>query len=413
MDTGKQTAAEKSGNIVLNVVLRASPIIAGFIGAFLVGGVVIGLLLSSNISKKQQKVAQKQLELLLHRLNGTTTNSSQLFMPQKLELIKHLNAPHTGINVTTVHIPGVPYPYNASLVKGRHDNYLLFFRHDVYGAVDLEHPDVSFETYISVVELDPCFTPISEYITIDTGSKYSEDPRAFYVQDRLFLIYNDLIPSMKYGRRMMLCEIDPNTFSVKKIKSLDLNMRDIEKNWMPFVPPVQEKDSAQEEGPAINFVYSINPLCILSLKNLNSQLTWLQGSQEKSTLRLINWERRWGSLKGSTPAQLVDGEYLTFFHSTFFDDITHSTCYVMGAYTFEKNPPHRITAMSKWPLTFPTIYDTPYGISGNKNLKCVFPAGFVVDGDQIHISCGENDSAVKIVTLSKQILKGNMQQFPF
>ena len=76
----------------------------------------------------------------------------------------------------------------------------------------------------------------------------------------------------------------------------------------------------------------------------------------------------------------------------------------MGAYTFEKQPPFRITKISKYPIV----------CKETKNKKIVFPCGFVVDHkedrDRIHLSYGENDNKAKIMSLDKQTLMQSMKE---
>ena len=117
----------------------------------------------------------------------------------------------------------------------------------------------------------------------------------------------------------------------------------------------------------------------------------------------------WGPLRGGTQAQLVDGQYLGFFHSYFIDS-RKVAWYLMGAYTFEAEPPFRITGISPYPILFDGIYETE-----PKNTSCldkyiIYPAGFVTeerDGKKvIQVTCGENDSAIKVVSFDQeQLLK--------
>jgi predicted GH43/DUF377 family glycosyl hydrolase len=80
----------------------------------------------------------------------------------------------------------------------------------------------------------------------------------------------------------------------------------------------------------------------------------------------------------------------------------------MGAYTFEEKPPFRVTAISHYPILFKGIYDSPILNTASPKKRVIFPCGFVEekrDGKElIHISCGENDTATKIVTVDKKAL---------
>jgi hypothetical protein len=87
----------------------------------------------------------------------------------------------------------------------------------------------------------------------------------------------------------------------------------------------------------------------------------------------------------------------------------------MGAYTFEAHPPFRITGISNHPILFRGIFDTPYINTASLDKRVIFPSGFVLEKQQnkelIHVACGENDSAVKIITLDKEKLIKSMNRF--
>jgi hypothetical protein len=183
-------------------------------------------------------------------------------------------------------------------------------------------------------------------------------------------------------------EVDLEQKSLGTIHSLNINSRRVEKNWSPFV----------YEGKS-HFIYSITPHRILTYPSLQSA-----NLGAESILSENDWSRQlWGSPRGGTPAQLVNGEYLSFFHSA-FEDHRGVVWYTMSAYTFEATPPFRITRISPHPITFHGIYDSPHRDIANSRVRCIYPAGFVTDDDKIHLSCGENDSAIKIITMDKQAL---------
>lgn len=64
---------------------------------------------------------------------------------------------------------------------------------------------------------------------------------------------------------------------------------------------------------------------------------------------------RYGELRGGTPALLVRGEYLTFFHSKRRVHGRRMT-YFVGAYTFQSDFPFGITSISKHPIVADTFY---------------------------------------------------------
>lgn len=120
-----------------------------------------------------------------------------------------------------------------------------------------------------------------------------------------------------------------------------------------------------------------------------------------------------GKPRGGSAAKIVGNEYLAFFHSSFCDD-DGINWYIMAAYTFEAKPPFRITAVSNYPILFKGIYDSPPLNTANPLARCVFPGTFACetrDGKElIHLPCGENDSAVKIITIDKVALLKSMKK---
>jgi hypothetical protein len=121
---------------------------------------------------------------------------------------------------------------------------------------------------------------------------------------------------------------------------------------------------------------------------------------------------KWGIPRGGTPAILIDGEYLSFFHSS-FEDEKGIIWYIMGAYTFASVPPFQMTRISPCPFLFKGIYSTPHGEIANPKIRSIYPAGLIYerrDGrDVIAVSCGENDSAIKIISMDKQALFSSLQ----
>jgi len=307
-------------------------------------------------------------------------------------------------NVKTLSISGVQAPYNASIIESENNEYLLFFRYDLLGDVKIASKiKKPYRTYIASVKLDREFNQIGSPTVINTESDFSEDPRVVQIEGDYFLVYNDLEQGTPVEcRTMRVACLNKQDLKVKYRLNLDLNFQILEKNWVPFV----HQDSTQ--NPQLYFGYSISPHKILKLNNLKQNLMTGFVFPNKVALQNLKWNGKWGHPRGGTPARLVDGEYLAFFHSSFKDAKSMMFYYVMGAYTFENHPPFRITRISKFPITFKSMYDTPYANTASLSKRVIFPSGYVIEKKEgkewIHISCGENDSGVKIVTLDKEAL---------
>jgi predicted GH43/DUF377 family glycosyl hydrolase len=314
----------------------------------------------------------------------------------------------TGVvtGVTKIELNEVKAPYNASLIEDK-DGYLLFFRYDVKEKVKFGNQNFPFKSFIGVAGLDKKFKQIRPISTIDTRSQFSEDPRIIKLGDDFFLSYNDLANNSIYSRTIRMARLT-DEFKVKYILDLDQHIQPIEKNWVPFVYP------SENEGSQIFFGYSINPHKIMKMKDPTKNTLEHELFTNEVCFQNLPWFHAWGVLRGGTPARLVDGKYLAFFHSSFKED--GNIWYVMAAYTFEAKPPFRVDAISEYPILFKGIYDSPPQNTAHSKLRCIFPAGFAldtVDGKEvIHVSCGENDCAVKIVTLDKEQLLKSLKPIP-
>ena len=90
----------------------------------------------------------------------------------------------------------------------------------------------------------------------------------------------------------------------------------------------------------------------------------------------------------------------------------------MGALTFEAKPPFYIKRISRYPIIFRDCYTAHNECAepwGGPNVKYVlFPGGFVTEkvNDQgvIVLACGENDRAIRIVTMNKKKLLKNLRK---
>lgn len=301
------------------------------------------------------------------------------FLPGALK-----NIPLIDAKVTNVSIRNILAPYNASMVE-HNGNYLLFFRYDT----KVENGERPYYTNIGCVQLDKNFQQTEkEFVRIDTKSNFSEDPRVLKAGKNLLLSYNDFLPNNYFKRSIHLTSLHPETLEAAYFTNFHIDKKPVEKNWTPFV-----------HEDALYFDYYLTPRQTLKIPSPERpDVEFLEKVWQK-----FPWSQKWGFPRGGAPACRVGGEYLSFFHSA-FEDSKGVSWYVMAAYTFEENPPFRIKAISPYPILFKGIYDSPILNTARISQRAVFPAGFVIDQDQIHISLGENDSAVKILSLDKNML---------
>ena len=298
-----------------------------------------------------------------------------------------------------IHLEDFPDAWNPSIIQVD-EGFLLSFRYT---------PDRDYQpwlSYIGIVLLDDSFQQISKPELLSPRLKNSktpsqaEDARIFRYQDRLFLIYNDnvdiIYPSYSERRDMFIAELlytnDHFTLSppLKLVYEEKYNSQFWQKNWVPF-----EKDGT------LLLSYSINPHEVL-YPNLTTGVCY----PCYETSPPIRWN--FGTLRGSSAALLVDGEYLAFFNSgtitsspaSWGTDMWH---YFMGAYTFSAEPPFEITRMTPVPIIGDDFY-TP----SNSPKRVIFPGGFVVSDSVIYVAYGKDDREIWIATLDKALLKNTM-----
>ncbi len=294
---------------------------------------------------------------------------------------------------TRIQLDRFPNAFNPSIFKTE-EGLLLLFRY----CPDLEHqPSVS---QIGIVLLNDRLQPISEPELLPTRApdsptpSQSEDARLFSYRGRIFLIYNDGIETYGfYGRRdMFIAELlyEDGHFTLSSPLKLVYGSKHhtqwCQKNWLPF-----------EWNNTLLMIYSINPHEILRPNLYDGSCYFFH-----ETHAPLDWAH--GTLRGSSPPQLVDGEYLAFFHSGIVTsspasrhwDLWH---YFMGAYTFSASPPFAITKISPAPLMAEGFYTT-----SSHPKRVIFPGGFAVMDSTIYLAYGKDDAEIWIATLDKEAL---------
>jgi predicted GH43/DUF377 family glycosyl hydrolase len=292
-------------------------------------------------------------------------------------------------------LPNFPGAFNPSILKAK-SGYILIFRYC---------PNVYWDPWLNVIGvalLDDAYNLISEPQILLTGlnqccvKSQSEDPRIFSYQDRLYLIYNDTVdvsrPWFRDRRDMYIAELicKEGQFSlfhpIKLFYEHRYHTQYWQKNWTPFV-----------WNERLFLSYSVNPHEIL-FPNLNDGACY----PCYETASSLDWS--FGVIRGSSPSILVDGEYLSFFHSghQLQSSVSEGQTfwhYFMGAYTFSPNPPFELRKISPEPIVGEEFYTLSHHWK-----KVVFPGGFVVSGSKIVLAYGKNDDEIWIAELDKKML---------
>lgn len=293
--------------------------------------------------------------------------------------------------IHNIDIPGFPGAYNSSLLSYE-DGYLLAFRHDTFKWPIHANP-IDFCQHIGIIKLDKNFSPISPATILSELGYRSYDPRLVQVGNAIYVVYAAAPPGLNsslLGSQMCLAQLHPSEdeFIVGLPTRLNTYPQNcFEKNWVPFV---------YEDNLFLG--YTINPFKILSPNLVTGGCQCLY-----TTAPSISW--KYGSIHGGTPAVLVDNEYLGFFESSCN---YYGYTYFIGAYTFEAEPPFRLTRISTEPFSHSDFFSTPR--NGLTDRRVVFPAGLVVEDDVLYISYGENDAGTKILEIDKRLLYDSMQE---
>lgn len=318
---------------------------------------------------------------------------------QRLETI---NPPYYWVQ--TIHMPKI---FNPSLAV-YNNRTLIAYRSGRYNSVvkfawmspDRTYIDFKAELF-GLSPWDSLSIPINRLIEDNRESTpfnaLQEDPRLLSLSDGTILLTyavflgNERVDGMK-GFKQCLNIARYNQAS-KKLEFQDSLLFNVsfsgkvnQKNWIPF-----------EYKESLMFIVSIDPLHIVKctgVSSSNSHLGTLETVyNDTSGQRKLPWKRLYGvPLRGGTPAILVRGVYLSFFHTASHFQYPHQiVTYFMGALTFCPEPPFRHQAVSSLPIAKYNFYSGQYT---NKYTDFVlFPSGILMDDDGEHIlvSFGHQD----------------------
>ncbi|MBS0604492.1 MAG: hypothetical protein JSS60_05575 [Verrucomicrobia bacterium] len=298
-----------------------------------------------------------------------------------------------------IEIPGHPCAFNPSIIRWKGSLLMSFRSYD---------PKTHSTNPMGLIWLDENFNPIGTPQIFELPFKNpvlvskQQDPRLITVGERLFLVYNNIKEDVTHRemRRMFIVELfhEAETFRASEPECLmhfegENEMR-YEKNWVPF-----------EFNGELHLGYSIIPHRILRpLLGTNTCETAYE------TKKPFKWD--WGVPRGGTQAFADGDHYIAFFHSWTDVPTVQSggkkiSHYVMGAYTFDSKPPFSLIAVSPEPIVAHDFYRPPYYKTW-KPLRCVFPAGIVLDEDFVWVSYGRQDNEVWIIKIDKKGLLNSL-----
>ena len=281
------------------------------------------------------------------------------------------------------------------------------------------------------------------HVKEDVKEIEGEDPRLFVLNGRLWVVFCKRYPRQKPEIQVSFAELSilqamnaGNAMAEVEIKFpvIDVDYKkeqpgSDQKNWSPF----------DWQDGSVLFVATIEPLRVVkvdtsviggSVGGGNDRKSVMVEGRTVSVSSADSSKRQtdnfpFGELRGGTPAVLVassfgEGQsYLSFFHASNepmeppggkprYTDVLKT--YSMGAYLFSPKPPYELQAMSRHPITHPSMYSGPW-----PNLPwayyhmdyIVFPTNLVVVGGQdgggeILLQYGHQDRETCVATLSLQ-----------
>jgi predicted GH43/DUF377 family glycosyl hydrolase len=164
---------------------------------------------------------------------------------------------------------------------------------------------------------------------------------------------------------------------------------DIEKNWLWFWP-------GAEDAPHLVYGANGEHVVVRFDGKFHKEHEW-------RTRFTPEWA--WGVVRGGTPPVRFGREYWTFFHSSLPLATKYRRRYFMGAYSFEAEPPWRVTQVTTRPLLAASDEDEWWP----QKPLVVFPCGAVLQGSTWLVSMGVNDLKCAWMKVPHLELAGRMR----
>lgn len=236
---------------------------------------------------------------------------------------------------------------------------------------------------VGLCELDSDFRVLRDAVlepVLEKRETQIEDPHMASVGGKLIIVISNVVREFPPTCRQRVFTVDPRNLRIEAEIDAPFGMG-IEKNWTPFELP---------DG-SLGIVYKQRARMVIRVGDKEG---WAHESPYVSPAE--------SSLSGRTgPLRISDGLYLEFVGGHV--RIQHrGTRYWFGALIFEAKPPFKVVDYTKEPLVWaseasPTLFN-PIPKGGHP--VCILPAGAMISGEDVHVSCGVNDSYVAILKFS-------------
>lgn len=298
-----------------------------------------------------------------HRVRRTVRTVQRTQRPTVAQLVRPGPDRLTTIkgDVTRLDLPHGCF--NAGIVEYYYGGYICVYRPD-------EH---SFRAMLLDENYKPTSTPI------DLGITNCADPRLIWTGDGLLMVYSSYdTGSFKTEciRGAIIMEKDkfvrPKPFRISEPSTAR------QKNWMPFM-----------HNGKVHLVASVRPHTVYEMPAIGYVARMVAETE---------WDSPWFStefMRGNT--NIVPLDENTMF-GTFHTVQKHGRMhyYDNGCYTFENKPPFRVLRCATRTYLPAEAAVEPH-FRKKDEIRVCFSVGMVRDGEQLLISYGDNDSAVKIM----------------
>lgn len=265
------------------------------------------------------------------------------------------------------------------------------------------------------------------------GNKFAsqEDPRLLLLRDnRILVCFNGVVAKFDLGYHgdktgfqyfsIGAYNATSNTLAFGPSVVLHHGTTHHQKNWMPF-----EYCDNGTSTSTVYYIQSLDPLHIVTVDTDNpprldgnandnmiatlrtvcrtehsTLLPWIANQLLVKDLTQPNPNPYGDQIRGGSPALLVRGFYLAFFHTSAF--VSARTVYFMGAVLLCPHFPFHIHKMSAQPIVGAgkAFYEGQWSLN-SKFSYVVFPTGFVLtrDGRHLLLSMGYQDKDGYVVRL--------------
>ncbi len=274
--------------------------------------------------------------------------------------------------------PGARH-FNGSICR-HGDGIFMAYRCEQFDAI----------SKVGICELDAGFrvlrdamVPIPEEV-----SAHYEDPRLASIGGRLILQFAHVRFGVPPLCKQRMAVIDPDSFAVVEEIALPFGSQGIEKNWSPF----------EMTDGGIGLVYSQKKRLVISVASragawTNHAPVVPQGS----------------TLSGRTPPLRISNDSYLEFVGGHMPCQPRNARYWFGAQLFQAAHPHGVTAFVGplvWGTEASMTLFSPRPFAGHP--LCIFPSGAMLDGDDVLVSCGVNDSFIAILKFNIKALIAQM-----